>query len=127
MIKNKRPVYLNLLKIRLPIMGVVSFGQRLSGFFLFLIIPLGVYLLHLSTVSSASFSEVIRLFDTTLFKLINTAIIASIVHHFVAGIRFLLIDFDVGVEKASAITSAKMVLVLDVLLIAILMCWVWFE
>ena len=125
MSKNKRPVYLNLFKIRLPIMGIVSFGQRLSGLFLFLIIPLSVYLLHLSTESPSGFSEVFQLFDTPLFKLINTAIAASIIHHFFAGIRFLLIDFDVGVEKGSAITGAKAVLILDVLFILFLMYWIW--
>jgi len=45
---DKRPVYLNLLKIRLPVTGMVSFAHRVSGVLLFLFIPYAVYLFDLS-------------------------------------------------------------------------------
>ena len=122
---NKRPVYLNLFKIKLPLMGMVSFAHRISGILLFLAIPFGVYLLHLSTVSAAGFDEVIILLDSPLVKLINTSLIWSISHHFFAGIRFLLMDVELGVEKQSAINSAKLVVLLELVATLILLYWIW--
>ena len=122
---TKRPVYLNLLKIRLPIMGMVSFAHRISGVLLFLAIPLSVYMLHLSTVSSAGFDEMLRLFDTPFVKLINTGILWSISHHLFAGIRFLFIDAEIGVEKHIAIRTAWLVVVAESLLFVGLLSWIW--
>ena len=104
---------------------MVSLAHRASGFLLFLAIPLCVYLLHLSTLSAAGFDQAMSLLDNTLVKLINTALLWSIVHHFFSGIRFLLIDADIGVEKASANLGAKVVVILQVVIILSLLCWIW--
>jgi len=125
MLRNNRPVYLNLFKIRLPLMGMVSFAHRISGVLLFLAIPFCVYLLHLSTLSASGFDDVMSLLDNTLIKLINTAILWSIAHHLFSGIRFLLIDADIGIEKQSAILGAKLVVAFEVVLILSLLGWVW--
>lgn len=122
---NKRPVYLNLFKIRLPLAGMVSLAHRASGVWLFLAIPFGVYLLQLSTASSAGFDEVMNLFDNTLIKLINISLLWAIAHHFFTGIRFLLIDADIGVEKRSANYSAMLVVFLELVVVLSLLCWVW--
>ena len=106
-------------------MGMVSFAHRISGVLLFLAIPLSVYLLHLSTVSAAGFEEVIRLLESPLVKLINSALLWSISHHFFAGIRFLLMDAELGVEKQSAIFSAKAVVALELIATFGLLYWVW--
>jgi succinate dehydrogenase / fumarate reductase cytochrome b subunit len=44
---RRRPVYLNLFKIRLPLPGVVSIMHRASGALLFLLLPLLLYVLQL--------------------------------------------------------------------------------
>ena len=54
---DKRPIYLNLFKIRLPLAGVVSFAHRISGVILFLALPFAVYLLDLSIESEQSFAK----------------------------------------------------------------------
>lgn len=106
-------------------MGMVSFAHRISGVLLFLAIPFSVYLLHLSTISASGFSEVISLFDNMFVQLINTVILWAIAHHLFAGIRFLLLDADIGIEKQSAILGAKLVVVAEVVVILSLLCWVW--
>ena len=123
--KDKRPVYLNLFKIRLPIMGMVSFAQQVTGVLLFLAIPLSVYILHLSTLSSSSFDDVLELFNNPIIKLICTGLLWSVIHHLFAGVRFLLIDAEIGVEKQTAIRSAWSVVVLELAAVLSLMCWVW--
>lgn len=119
MIRGKRPVYLNLLKIRLPVMGVVSLAHRASGLLLFLAIPFSVYLLDLSLLSKAEFASVIELLNHPLVLLVELALVWSLAHHFFAGIRFLLIDADIGVEKESARIGAWLVIIAEVLTVVI--------
>ncbi len=60
---DHRPVYLNLLKIRLPVPGIVSFAHRITGVLLFLALPFAVYLLDLSIESQQSFARVQQILD----------------------------------------------------------------
>ncbi|HUX82308.1 MAG TPA: succinate dehydrogenase, cytochrome b556 subunit, partial [Halothiobacillus sp.] len=52
----RRPVSLNLFKIRLPLPGIVSIMHRASGAFLFLLLPLLLYVLQLSLTSAEGFA-----------------------------------------------------------------------
>ena len=48
----------------------------------------------------------------------------SIAHHFFAGIRFLLIDAEIGVEKSQAKLGAWLVLLAEVLTLSAIVCGV---
>lgn len=111
----KRPVYLNLLKIRLPLPGMISFAHRISGVFLFLAIPFAVYLLDLSLQSPQSFGEVQQLLAQPMLLLVQILLLWSMSHHFFAGIRFLLIDAEVGIDKTQMRTGAWLVLLAEVI------------
>jgi len=50
-----RPVYLDLLRIHLPLPGWVSILHRVSGVLLFLAVPLGVWVLSRSLSDEAGF------------------------------------------------------------------------
>lgn len=99
---NKRPVYLNLLKIRLPITGVASFLHRVSGVLLILFIPVVIYVFELSVANESGFRYVHSLLDNLAIKLLLIIVLWAILHHLFAGIRFLLLDMDVGVAKHQA-------------------------
>jgi len=99
----KRPVYLNLLKIRLPLPGVISFAHRVTGVILFLAIPFAVYLLDQSVQSPQAFAHVQQVLDQPLMLLVQILLLWSLAHHFFAGIRFLLIDAEIGIEKSSVV------------------------
>lgn len=120
--KDKRPVYLNLIKIRLPIAGMVSLAHRASGILLFIAIPFAIYLLDLSILSSAGFDEVMLILQTPLVQLVGVMLFWSLAHHFFAGIRFLLIDADVGVDKVPARVGAWAVIVAEMLALAGFIC-----
>ena len=107
----KRPKYLNLVKIRLPIPGIVSFAHRVSGVLMFLAIPFLAYLLDQSVSSPEAYQQVALLLDHVLVKLALVLIGWSIFHHLYAGIRYLLIDADIGVALPAARMSAKLVMV----------------
>jgi succinate dehydrogenase / fumarate reductase cytochrome b subunit len=120
--RNKRPVYLNLFKIRLPVMGFVSLAHRASGVLLFVAIPFVIYLLDLSVISSAGFERVMTLLKQPYIQLIEVILIWGLAHHFFAGIRFLLIDADVGVEKKPARYTAWIVLLAELLVVTAFIC-----
>ena len=117
---DNRPVYLNLIKIRLPLAGIVSFAHRISGVLLFLFLPFSVYLLDLSVQSADSFASVKQLLSQPLMLLVQILVLWSIAHHFFAGIRFLLIDAEIGVEKSSARVGSWMVFLAEAITMLII-------
>ncbi len=118
MLPDKRPVYLNLFKIRLPSTGIVSFAHRVSGFLLFLAIPFSIYLLDQSVASEQHFDDVARLLQHPFSQIVLLLLFWSLVHHFLAGIRYLFLDFDIGVEKAGSRASAWIVMLVEGLIVA---------
>jgi succinate dehydrogenase / fumarate reductase cytochrome b subunit len=109
-----RPKYLALHEIRLPLAGVASILHRVSGAGLFLMLPLLIWLLQLSLgpsqESAALFSAVT---GNWLVKLILLGLLWAFLHHFCMGIRILLIDIHIGVEKQQAHASAVAVMVVS--------------
>jgi succinate dehydrogenase / fumarate reductase cytochrome b subunit len=112
-----RPVFRNigitqLISYRLPWAGKVSILHRISGALLFLALPFILYLFNKSLASEVSFAQFARFVSNPLAKLVLLILIWSFLHHFFAGIRYLLLDLEVGVEKASSSRSAILVLLL---------------
>ena len=107
---KQRPKYLALHEIRLPIAGYVSILHRVSGAGLFLLLPWLIYLFELSVSSAESHAKFLEYVAHPLVKLFLFGLIWSFLHHFCAGVRFLLLDVHVGIDKAQSQTSAKVVL-----------------
>ena len=122
---DNRPVYLNLLKIRLPLAGMVSFAHRVSGVLLFLFLPFSVYLLDQSVQSEESYAAVMQLLTQPFLLLIQLLLLWSVTHHFYAGIRFLLIDAEVGVEKASARVGSWLVFLAEAVTMLVIIIGVY--
>jgi len=113
---EKRPVFLNLLKIRLPVPGVVSFLHRISGMLLFVTIPPGLFLLQESLISPSGFKAVEEFLSHPLVIFMVFSLLLALSHHLLAGIRFLLMDLEIGLNKAISVQSSRAVLVGAVLL-----------
>ncbi|NOQ80505.1 MAG: succinate dehydrogenase, cytochrome b556 subunit [Gammaproteobacteria bacterium] len=107
---NKRPKNLNLLSVKFPMSAIMSVGHRAAGILLFLSIPYFLYLLQLSLNSEADFVWVKEQLKSPIVKVYSLLMIWSLAHHFLAGIRYLLLDFDVGIEKHLAQKSALIVM-----------------
>ncbi len=116
-----RPKYLNLFKIHLPVTGMVSLAHRASGVALFLSIPFCVWLLERSLASEQSYTEALALLQQPVVKVLTFIVLWALAHHFFAGIRFLLIDVDIGVEKSASRTGAWLVIVAELLVMAALL------
>jgi succinate dehydrogenase / fumarate reductase cytochrome b subunit len=117
---RKRPKYLNLVEIRLPLAGIASILHRVSGAGMFLMLPVLVYLLQLSLGSSDDFARLREILSWIPVRLVLFGLLWALLHHFCMGIRILLIDIHVGVEKQAAALSAKIVLAVSLFLTLVL-------
>ncbi len=117
---KKRPKYLNLFEIKLPLPGWVSILHRISGAGLFLMLPLLIWLLGLSLGSPDNIETFKAIVGHPLAKLILLGLLWAYLHHFCMGIRILLLDMHKGIEKAQARASAIAVLVVSLVLTALL-------
>jgi len=123
---KQRPVYLDLVRIRLPLPGIVSILHRVSGALLFLIgIPLLLGALAASLESPESYAELKASFAHPLAKLVLIGFLWAYLHHFFAGIRFLLLDTLHGIELASARRSSVAVLAVSLALTVIIGARLW--
>jgi len=112
MLKQKRPVFLNLLQIRLPITAIMSIAHRLTGVLLFLVLPYLIYIIERSLQSKADFVLIQECLESTSVKIILIVLLWSLLHHLLAGIRYLLLDIDVGIERQQARSTAWLVIIL---------------
>ena len=117
---KKRPKNLDLTTIRLPLAGKVSILHRVSGAGLFLFLPVMLGLFSASLTSADTFATFKSVFSTLPAKVVMAGLIWAFVHHFCAGIRFLLLDLHVGIEKEAAAKSAGIVLAISIPLTLVL-------
>jgi succinate dehydrogenase / fumarate reductase cytochrome b subunit len=106
---ENRPRFLNLLQIRMPIGAVASIAHRISGVLLFLILPAAVFLLELSVRSPEGFDQARAILHAPLVQLLGLVLAWALLHHLLAGIRFLLLDLEIGIERKQARVSAWLV------------------
>jgi succinate dehydrogenase / fumarate reductase cytochrome b subunit len=124
--KKIRPKYLSLpallFEIRLPVPGWVSILHRISGALLFFpFVAWVLYLLDTSLRSEQGFDYVRNQYlALPLVKLGVLVFIWSYCHHFCAGIRYLLIDLDQGVDLKTARLTSWIVIAAALLLTAFL-------
>ena len=129
--KKARPKYLSLpailFEIRLPLPALVSILHRVSGLLLFF--PLAAWLLYLLDASLASEQGFERVRTHYLqLPLVKLGIIVfawAYLHHFCAGIRFLLLDIDKGIQLRTARMTSALVLAASLALTALFALRLW--
>jgi succinate dehydrogenase / fumarate reductase cytochrome b subunit len=116
------PVFLNLFRIRFPAGAVASIAHRISGVMLFLSLPFLAWLLDLSLQGPDGYARAVELLQPVWVRLGSALIVWSLLHHLIAGIRFLLIDIHIGVSLPVARISAWAAS-MTALLLALLYAW----
>lgn len=122
---KKRPKHLDLVRIRLPLAGVVSIMHRVSGAVLFLFIPLLLWLLQRSLASPQTFDAFRSAVSSPLLKLMLLGLLWAYLHHLCAGVRHLALDLDYGTELGAARVSSMIVLVVSIGLTLIAGAMLW--
>jgi succinate dehydrogenase / fumarate reductase cytochrome b subunit len=127
-----RPVFRNIhvsqiVSYRLPPAGIVSILHRVSGALLFLLLPFIIWLFDVSVSSEVSYGRFTSAFTAGLgflpgwfVKLVALALIWSYLHHFIAGMRHLWMDMTHSVGMQFGMQSARITLILGVLLTLVL-------
>ncbi len=100
--KKKRPVYLNLVKICLPVGGVLSILHRATGAFLVLLLPFALYILDRSLQDPSAFTEITARLVSMEGRIAILIMVWAFTQHFMSGIRHLLLDIGIGDSKSAA-------------------------
>ncbi len=122
---DRRPLFLDLFRIRFPLTALVSIGHRISGVMLFLSLPWFLYLFGLSLQSAEGFARVEAILSQPLFKLLLIPYAWFLAHHLFAGVRHLLLDMEIGVDKEAARLGSRLVLVAGGVVLLMAMVGVW--
>jgi len=99
----------DLMRYRLPVPGVLSILHRISGALMFLLLPWMLWLLDLSLSSALGFQRLREVADGWVARVALALLAWALLHHLAAGIRYLLLDMDLGVDRAPARRSAWIV------------------
>ena len=123
--RTRRPVFLDLTKIAMPVGALTSIGHRISGVILAAVAPVAIYLFALSLGDEIGFVRVQELSAHFAFKTAAVIVIWALAHHLLGGIRHLLSDFDIGSPLRSARRSAWFVNLagVAVALLAVVVVW----
>jgi succinate dehydrogenase / fumarate reductase cytochrome b subunit len=120
--KPKRPQFRNIhitqiAGYRMPLAALVSIMHRISGLFLLLMLPFILCLLDQSLVSEDTYAAMHGFASHWFVKLIILALSWAYLHHFCAGIRHVIMDNHIGVDKDGARKSAAIVLTISIILV----------
>lgn len=129
-VRKPRPQFRNIhisqiLQYKLPPPGMVSILHRVSGALLFLTLPLILWLFERSLLSETTYEKLQATASHWLMKLVLLALAWAFIHHLVAGVRFLLLDLDVGVDKPTARSSALAVFAVSLPLTLLVAAWLF--
>lgn len=117
---RKRPVFLNLFQIRLPVTGVVSIIHRATGVVLALAIPLFLYVLQRTLADPGAFDAARSWLGGWPGRALTLLVVWMLVQHLYSGIRHLLLDIDVGISLRGARRGAWLVFVAAIVTVALL-------
>ena len=124
-VRKPRPKHLALHQIKQPLPAIVSILHRISGGGLFLLLPFLLYLLDRSLGSPETFETFSAVVGHPLAKLLLIGLLWAYLHHFCAGIRFLLLDMHKGGDLPAARNSSRIVLIVSIVLTVIIGVKLW--
>lgn len=118
--KYKNINIFQIINYRLPPSGIVSIMHRISGLFIFLLLPFILYLLDQSLNSKNSYEMLKKFTSNFFFKILILPLIWLYLNHFFSGIRHLIMDLNIGLDKNISNKSAIFILIINLFLILII-------
>lgn len=121
MSETTRPQFRNIhvtdiVRYRMPLSAITSILHRISGGLIFLLLPFVLYLFEKSLASVDAYDEFHGFVSHWCVKSVLVLLIWAYLHHFCAGIRHLIMDTHISLDKISARRTAATVLVVSVTL-----------
>jgi succinate dehydrogenase / fumarate reductase cytochrome b subunit len=124
-VNKKRPVNLALWTISFPLPAITSILHRISGFVLFLAIPLFLCFLQSSLASESGFQQAHACLSQPIVKIVMWGLLSMLMYHVVAGFKHLLMDTGVGETLSGARIGATLTLLISVVISGLLGIWLW--
>lgn len=124
---KRRPINLNFLTIHFPVTAWVSIAHRLSGVFLFLCLPLMLWMLQESLASEQRLLQLKLTLQTPISQGILWLLLIALLYHWIAGIRHLLLDAHVGETKEGGKIGAWLIICISLVLFVTAGYWIWLK
>lgn len=122
---DSRPININPFKYRYPPTAIASILHRISGFLLFLSIPLLLWVFDESLRSAKSFAALQACFASGWVRFFVWVVISALLYHFIAGVRHLLMDISIGESRQGGRIGAYITMFLSLVLIIFAGVWLW--
>ncbi|TPH14006.1 succinate dehydrogenase, cytochrome b556 subunit [Litorilituus lipolyticus] len=123
--KKQRPVNLDLTTIKMHPAANASILHRISGVIMVFAIGILLWTLSTSLSSAEGFAQIQGYLDGIFFKFIVLGCLSALTYHILAGVRHLFMDLGHFEELASGNMSAKLVIVLWLVITVIVGVWLW--
>ena len=124
---DKRPVFLNLSQIHLPVTALVSILHRVSGVGMILSLPVVTLIMYVCMLSPAVYASMIKILEYDLAKVFMLLVLSGTMYHILAGVRHIYQDFSGAHGLVAARVSAVGILLLWAAWIAICVWRLWFS
>ena len=122
---NLRVTNFNLLTIQYPLTAIVSLLHRLSGIFIFLLLPFLLWLFDTATHSSAEFEWIKGVVNNLFVKFFLWMFLSALWYHLLAGIRHMFMDIGFGESLKSARLSSIIIIGATIILTIFTGVWLW--
>lgn len=107
-----------------PIPALASISHRIAGAVLFVGIAFGLYALDMSLSSEEGFTTLKEMMTSPVGMFITWGLLAALSYHFVAGIKHLMLDLEIGDSLEGGQFAAKTTFLLSGILIVLSAIWV---
>ena len=122
---DRRPLFLNLFQLHFPITAIISILHRISGLFVFLMVPALLWVWQQSLSSESGFQKWQQCFEHPAMKTGVTLFLLALAYHLLAGLRHLMMDCGWAETKKTAKITSFVVLFATLLVGMWLIRWLW--
>jgi succinate dehydrogenase / fumarate reductase cytochrome b subunit len=124
-VKKQRPVNLELNTISFPASAIASILHRVSGVIMFFAMGIFMWAFSTSLSSPEGFEAVKECLDSFIAKFIIWGSLTALIYHMIGGFRHLVMDLGYWEELESGNTSAKVAMVLTIILSVLVGVQLW--
>jgi len=124
---DHRPINVNpsdLFAFAWPLAALASITHRVAGVVLFVGIAFGLYALDLSLGSAEGFNSLMMMMGSPFGMLVSWGLLSALAYHFVAGLKHLLLDLEIGDTLEGSKFAARTTFLVSVILIFLAGLWV---
>ncbi|MDR3478433.1 MAG: succinate dehydrogenase, cytochrome b556 subunit [Gammaproteobacteria bacterium] len=122
---KQRFMNFDLTTIRLPFTSIISILHRLSGIFVFLLIPFLLYIFDMALSDSDGFASIGAILGNPISRISLWLFLVALGYHFFAGVRHLIMDMGFGEGLKNARTSGAVALVITLVWALWIGVWLW--